>query len=170
MLGGPGAGKGTQADAAGRASWACRTSRRATCSGPHIRDGTALGKEVQRYVEQGALVPDDVTVRMVDDRLGQPDAARRRRSSTASRAPCRRPRRSTGCWRSAARGSRGALYIEVDPEELVKRLSGRRVCTGAAQHVYHVVPSRPRSRASATSTARRSSSAPTTSPRPSAPA
>jgi len=74
LVGPPGAGKGTQA---------ARLSER--LDAPHIstgdlfrdnmKNGTELGQEAQRYVDAGDLVPDEVTVAMVKDRLAQPDAA-----------------------------------------------------------------------------------------------
>jgi adenylate kinase len=137
MLGGPGAGKGTQADVLAE-----RLGLPHVSSGElfraHIREGTALGKEVQRYMDRGALAPDDVTVRMISDRLGQPDAA----AGVILDGFPRTVSQAQALDRMLAQGGNrvaGALYIQVDPEELVKRLSGRRVCSGTTQHIYHVM-------------------------------
>ena len=73
MLGGPGAGKGTQA-----ALLAERLGYPHIASGDlfrdHMKRGTALGKQVKKYIDAGGLVPDDVTVEMVADRLSKKDA------------------------------------------------------------------------------------------------
>lgn len=136
MLGGPGAGKGTQADLLA-----------AQLGVPHvssgdlfraaIRDDTTLGREARRYLDKGALVPDDLTVRMVKARLVEPDAAP---GALLDGFPRTVPQAEALDRTLAAQGTRvsGALFIEVPREELVRRLSGRRVCTGAGQHVYHV--------------------------------
>ena len=75
MLGAPGAGKGTQA-----------TELSARLGLPHVasgdlfrqalRDGTQLGLEARQYMDRGALVPDDLTIRTIGERLTQADAAR----------------------------------------------------------------------------------------------
>ena len=137
MLGAPGAGKGTQADILSE-----RLGLPHISSGDlfrtAIRDGTPLGREAKRYLEKGALVPDDVTVRMVKARLAEPDAAA---GAILDGFPRTVPQAETLDRLLALQGSRvrGALYVEVDKDELVRRLSGRRVCTGPGQHVYHVL-------------------------------
>ena len=73
MLGAPGAGKGTQA-----ALLAERLGMPHVASGDlfrdHIKRGTELGKKVKKFMDAGALVPDDVTIAMISDRLSQPDS------------------------------------------------------------------------------------------------
>jgi adenylate kinase len=136
MLGGPGAGKGTQAE---------RLATRLHL--PHVSTGdlfraavrgrTELGVEVRPYLERGALVPDDLAVRVILDRLAQPDA---RDGVILDGFPRTRPQAEALDRIITKRGGRvtGALYIEVDADELVRRISGRRVCTGPGAHVYHV--------------------------------
>lgn len=137
MLGGPGAGKGTQAE-----MLSARLGLPHVSSGElfraHIRKGTPLGLEVKRYLDRGALAPDDVTVRMVGERLSEPDAVPGvildgfpRTVSQAQALDRMLAQRRT---RVA-----GALYVQVDSEELIRRLSGRRICSDPAQHIYHVV-------------------------------
>ena len=127
MVGAPGAGKGTQA------------RRLAAELGlPHmstgelfreaVRDHTPLGDKVRSYVEKGALVPDDLDGRDGARSAWADPMLTRARSSTASRAPGRRPRRSTACSRGSGEAVSAALYIEVAPDELIERLAGRRVC------------------------------------------
>jgi adenylate kinase len=136
MLGVPGAGKGTQADI---------LSERLGL--PHIssgdlfraaqREGTPLGRDVRRYLERGALVPDEVTVRMISTRLAQPDA---RLGAILDGFPRTVPQAVALDRMLAADGARVtcALYVEVDREAVVRRLTGRRICTGPEHHVYHV--------------------------------
>jgi adenylate kinase len=142
LIGAPGAGKGTQA---------VRLSQHLGL--PHVssgdlfrnalRAGSPLGAEVRRYVERGALVPDDVTVRVIEERLAEPDA---RNGVILDGFPRTRPQAEALDRVLATQGDRvrGALYVEVDRDELLRRLSGRRVCTGVAQHVYHVVSNPPK--------------------------
>ncbi|MGI8927869.1 MAG: adenylate kinase [Candidatus Limnocylindrales bacterium] len=135
MVGAPGAGKGTQA-----ALLAERLGVPHAASGDLFRDNikreTALGKTVKNYIDRGALVPDDMTVQMISDRLSQKDAANGAildgfpRTRPQAQALDRMLDRLDG--RVAA-----ALYIDVDREELIRRLSGRWLCSAASDHVYH---------------------------------
>lgn len=135
MMGGPGAGKGTQA-----ASLAHRLGLVHVASGDlfrtHLRDGTELGRKARSYIERGALVPDDLTISMVEQRLAQPDAAegvildgfpRTRRQAEALDALLSR------------KGGRvsGVFYLDVERAELARRLSGRWICRASDDHVYH---------------------------------
>jgi adenylate kinase len=135
MLGAPGAGKGTQAEIL-----SARLGLPHVSSGDlfraAVRDGSALGREVKRYLDRGALVPDELTVRVIKARLMQPDAAE---GAILDGFPRTVPQAEALDRMLASQGARvmGALYVEVDREELVRRLSGRRVCTDPAQHVYH---------------------------------
>ncbi len=136
MLGAPGAGKGTQAERLG-----------ARLGLPHVstgdlfraalRAGSPLGADVRPYLERGALVPDAVTVDVMAARLAEPDA---RRGVILDGFPRTVPQAEALERLLASRGGRvaGALYIEVDPDLLVERLAGRRVCTAPAAHLYHV--------------------------------
>lgn len=142
MIGAPGAGKGTQAELL---SDLLRL--------PHISTGALfreavtsadpLGEQVRDYVERGALVPDEVTVAMVERRLEASDAVdgaildgfpRTRRQAEALEATLSR----------AGDSSVIALYVEVPTQELMARLTGRRVCSVDDQHVYHVDARPPR--------------------------
>ena len=103
ILGAPGAGKGTQApllaERLGIPIVATGDLFRAA-----VRDGTPLGIEARRYMDAGQLVPDDITVRLLLDRLGRPDADARRdpRRLPPDRRPGGRARR--GARRRATRG------------------------------------------------------------------
>jgi adenylate kinase len=123
LVGPPGAGKGTQA---------ARLSER--LDAPHISTGdlfrenmkneTELGKEAQRYVDAGELVPDEVTVKMVKDRLAQPDAAEGFLLDGFPRNTAQAQELETVL---ADLGQRldAVLVFEVEDEELVKRLTAR---------------------------------------------
>jgi adenylate kinase len=134
LIGAPGAGKGTQA------------TRLSELLGlPHVasgdlfreqvRDGTPLGKEVASYLDQGALVPDDLAVRMVIDRLARPDA---RDGAILDGFPRTRAQAEALDEALAERDGRvaAALYVDVRPDELQRRLSGRWLCE-AEGHAYH---------------------------------
>jgi adenylate kinase len=135
MVGAPGAGKGTQA-----ALLSDRLGIPHVASGDLFRDnirrGTALGAKVKKYLDGGALVPDDVTVAMIADRLGRADA---KNGAILDGFPRTRPQAEAFDRLLAKKGGRvaAALYIDVDRDELIRRLSGRWLCTKAADHVYH---------------------------------
>jgi adenylate kinase len=136
MLGPPGAGKGTQA-----ARLADGLDLPAISTGDlfrtAVRDGSELGEEVRRYVDRGQLVPDALTVKVVGDRLAQPDAAG---GAILDGFPRTRAQAEALDRMLSRTGSRltNALYIELDAPEVIRRLSGRRVCTGPGQHIYHL--------------------------------
>ena len=141
LLGAPGAGKGTQAavlrDRLGIPHVATGDLFRAA-----IRDATQVGLEAKSYMDAGRLVPDDVTIRMLEERLGRPDAA-----AGAILDGFPRTAVQAGALDAflAQRGSRvdAALLIDVPAEDLVKRLSGRWICQ-AAGHPYHAAMNPPR--------------------------
>jgi adenylate kinase len=141
LLGAPGAGKGTQAHVLaghlGLPRVATGDLFRAA-----VRAGTPLGAQAREYMDRGALVPDEITVRMLLERLGAPDAARgmildgfprtRSQAEALDRALAER--------RTAVEA---ALLIDVPADELLLRLSGRWLCE-AAGHTYHETASPPR--------------------------
>jgi adenylate kinase len=145
MVGAPGAGKGTQASLLAE-----RLGIPHVSSGDlfrsHIRDRTPLGRKARPYIERGALVPDNLTVRMIADRLAQPDAAE---GAILDGFPRTRPQAEALDAMLARRGGRvaGALYIDVDREDLLRRLSGRRLCSANEEHVYHAETNPPRAEA-----------------------
>ena len=135
MVGAPGAGKGTQA-----ALLSERLGIPHVASGDlfrsHIRDETPLGKKARPFIDRGALVPDAVTVRMIAERLSQPDAAE---GVIIDGFPRTRPQAEAFDAMLQRKGGHvaGALYVDVDREELLLRLSGRRICQLSDDHVYH---------------------------------
>ena len=142
MAGAPGAGKGTQA-----ALLSERLGIPHVASGDLFRDnikrGTALGKKVKGYLESGALVPDSVTVQMISDRLAHPDAAE---GAILDGFPRTRPQAEALDAMLGKLDGRvaAALYVDVPREELLRRLTGRWICTVAPDHVYHVVARPPK--------------------------
>ena len=103
LLGPPGAGKGTQAklleDSRSLVKLSTGDMLRAA-----VAAGTELGRKAGEIMERGALVPDDLVIGLIAERMDQGGPAKVI-SSTASRAPSPRPRRSTACSSSAARRS-----------------------------------------------------------------
>jgi len=141
LLGAPGAGKGTQAPLL-----AARLGIPVVATGDlfraAVRDGTALGLEARRYMDAGQLVPDEITVRLLLERLGRPDAA----AGVILDGFPRTGVQAAALDRALAdRGTRvaAAVLVDVPAEELVRRMSGRWVCRGAG-HPYHEVSSPPR--------------------------
>jgi adenylate kinase len=140
LLGVPGAGKGTQAR--------LLTERLHI---PHIstgdlfraavRDGSPVGLEARRYMERGQLVPDQITIAMLLDRMGQADAAR---GAILDGFPRTRGQAEALDAALAERGAAvdRALLIEVDTDELVRRLSSRWVCESAG-HLYNLLSNPP---------------------------
>jgi adenylate kinase len=142
MVGAPGAGKGTQAE---------RLAERLDL--PHISTGrlfraaissdSSLGATVRSYVEVGALVPDDVTVKMVTGRLDESDAAA---GAILDGFPRTRIQAEALDGMPVMTGlpEIAALYIDVPTSALMARLTGRRICSVDDQHVYHKMARPPR--------------------------
>ncbi len=126
LLGPPGAGKGTQAallaQRAGLAHVATGDLFRA-----HLERGTELGKQAKSYMDKGDLVPDDVTIRMVLERFRESDAAD---GFLLDGFPRTIPQAEAldAALAGAGQVIDHALLIEVDREELVRRLAGRWIC------------------------------------------
>lgn len=141
LLGPPGAGKGTQApiiaERLGLLHLATGDMFRAA-----LKAGTPLGLEAKAYMERGDLVPDDLTIRMLLERLRQSDAERGVVLDGFPRtaAQARALDEALG-----AEGTRveAAPYIEVPESELLNRLSGRWICR-ASGHPYHQMFNPPR--------------------------
>ena len=141
LLGAPGAGKGTQApllaDRLGIPVVATGDLFRAA-----VRDGTPLGMEARRFMDAGQLVPDEITVRLLLERLGRPDAAKGVILDGFPRTAVQAAALDRALADRDARVS-AAVLVDVPADELIRRMSGRWVCR-AAGHPYHETSSPPR--------------------------
>ncbi|HEX9012742.1 MAG TPA: adenylate kinase [Anaerolineaceae bacterium] len=134
LLGPPGAGKGTQAEVLAE-----------KLGLPHISSGdifrenlkkqTELGQKAQGYMNRGELVPDDLTIAMIRDRLSQADAAR---GAILDGFPRTAPQAEALDRMLAEIGGKVKVVplISVPDQDLIERLSGRWTCR-AQGHVYH---------------------------------
>ncbi len=140
MLGAPGAGKGTQAkmiaDKYGVPHVSTGDIFRA-----NIKNGTELGMEAKKYMDQGLLVPDELTVKILLDRVSQPDC---KNGYVLDGFPRTIPQAEVLDKALAELGESidYAIDVDVPDENIVKRMSGRRACVscGATYHVVHVPP------------------------------
>lgn len=143
LLGAPGAGKGTQAEIL-----APRLNLLHLATGDMFRaaaeQGTPIGLEAKAYMDRGELVPDDVTVRMLLERLTAPDARQGVLLDGFPRTPAQAGALDAALAERSARVEE-AILIDVPPEELVTRLSGRLVCR-AEGHIYNEISKPPRVR------------------------
>lgn len=126
LVGAPGAGKGTQAT-----GLAAALGLGHVASGDLFREnlanGTELGKLAKSYMDQGELVPDDVTIRMVLDRLSRPDLAAGAVLDGFPRTVAQAEALDEALGAIGATIDR-VIYIEVANEELLRRLGGRWIC------------------------------------------
>jgi len=135
MLGPPGAGKGTQAEILAEKLGLVHIS-----SGDLFRDNlsnqTELGKLAQTYMTKGELVPDDVTIAMVKERLSRPDCAKGAVLDGFPRTPAQAE--ALASMLAELGGKVDVVpYISVPTDILMERLTGRWTCK-TDQHVYHV--------------------------------
>ena len=102
----------------------------------NLGQGTELGKLARSYMDRGELVTDSVTVAMVEDRLSQPDAAKGAIFDGFPRnlAQAESLDAMLAKWNT---GIKAAVYIQLDRDQLMKRITGRRTCKNC-QAVYHV--------------------------------
>jgi adenylate kinase len=135
LVGPPGAGKGTQAEFI-----AAHLSVPKISTGDifraNVSQGTPLGVEARRYMDAGQLVPDEVTINMVRERLAEPDAAE---GFLLDGFPRTVPQASALDKLLADFGNALELVLElvVDEDEVVRRIGGRRQCRGC-QKIWHI--------------------------------
>ncbi len=135
LVGPPGAGKGTQAqfvaDHFGVPAISTGDIFRA-----NVSSGTPLGRRAKEYMDRGDLVPDDVTVEMVELRLREPDAAA---GFLLDGFPRTVPQAEVldRVLRDAGTGLDAVLELRVDDAEVIRRLSGRRTCR-TCNRIWHV--------------------------------
>ena len=127
LLGAPGAGKGTQAEILSR-KLGIPTISTGNILRAAVKDGTPIGLEAKSYMDAGKLVPDEVIIGIVQERLAEPDCARAASSWTGCPAPSPRPRP----WSPGGIAFDQVISLEISDEEIEERMDGRRVCTAAA--------------------------------------
>jgi adenylate kinase len=141
LLGAPGAGKGTQAPLL-----AARLGIPVVATGDifraAVRDGTALGMEARRYMDAGQLVPDEITVKLLLDRLARPDAADGVILDGFPRTAVQADALDRALTERGSEVS-AAVLVHVPADELERRMSGRWICR-ASGHPYHEISSPPR--------------------------
>ena len=137
LLGAPGAGKGTQAELLVE-----KLSIPAISTGNMLREaianGTELGKKVKKLMDNGSLVPDEVILDLVQERVAQPDCAKGFILDGV-------PRTLAQAEALEARGVRidHVVSIEIDDEVIEGRMTGRRVCSKCGAS-YHIVANPPK--------------------------
>jgi adenylate kinase len=135
LLGPPGAGKGTQAERL-KVDFALAHISTGDMLRAQVAQGSELGREAQKYMKTGELVPDEVILGMIGQRIGEQDAREGflldgfpRNTSQADAL--------AATLASSERRLMAVLLIDVPADEVVRRLAGRRVCLKSG-HVYHV--------------------------------
>ncbi len=140
MLGAPGAGKGTQAKMI-----ADKYSVPHISTGDifrlNIKNGTELGLEAKKYMDQGLLVPDELTVKILLDRVADNDCEN---GYVLDGFPRTIPQAEVLDRALTKLGDKidYAIDVDVPDENIVKRMSGRRACLacGATYHIEHIPP------------------------------
>jgi adenylate kinase len=140
MLGAPGAGKGTQAK-----QIASKYSIPHISTGDifraNIKNGTELGKKAKEYMDQGLLVPDELTCDLVMDRIAQDDA---KNGFVLDGFPRTIPQAEAldAALANAGEAVDYAINVDVPDENIVTRMSGRRACVkcGATYHIKYNAP------------------------------
>lgn len=138
LLGAPGAGKGTQAEIISD-KYNIPTISTGNIIRAALKNGTEMGLKAKSYIDAGNLVPDDVVIGIIKERLSESDCANGYILDGFPRTiPQAEALDSLGFAIDAA------LSIEVADEEIVKRMSGRRVCEkcGASYHTEYKKPAK----------------------------
>lgn len=140
MLGAPGAGKGTQAKMIAE-KYSIPHVSTGDIFRANIKNGTELGKEAKQYMDKGLLVPDELTVKILLDRVAQPDC---KNGYVLDGFPRTIPQAQVLDEALAKLGEKidFAINVDVPDENIVKRMSGRRACLkcGATYHIEHIPP------------------------------
>ena len=137
LLGAPGAGKGTQAEILSRI-YQIPTISTGNILRAAIKNGTTVGLKAKAFIEAGQLVPDEVIIGIIEERLAEPDCAN---GYILDGVPRTIPQ-------AEAMEQRGididcALSIEVEDQVIVERMSGRRTCKNCSQ-TFHIVSNPPK--------------------------
>jgi adenylate kinase len=135
LVGPPGAGKGTQAQFISAHLGVPKIST-GDIFRANVSQGTELGQQAKKYMDAGDLVPDEITIGMVQERLAEEDA---RGGFLLDGFPRNVPQARTFDQILAEAGGPLDVVLElvVDDDEVVRRLSGRRTCRSCG-HIWHV--------------------------------
>ena len=136
LLGAPGAGKGTQAEILSR-TLSIPTISTGNILRAAMKNGTPVGLKAKEYVESGKLVPDDVIIGVVQERLAEPDCAN---GYILDGMPRTIPQAEA--LEQCGIDIDCALSLEVSDEVIVKRMSGRRTCKNCSA-TFHIVSNPP---------------------------
>ncbi len=140
MLGAPGAGKGTQAKMIAE-KYSIPHISTGDIFRANIKNGTQLGMEAKQYMDQGLLVPDELTVKILLDRVANEDC---KNGYVLDGFPRTIPQAEVLDKALSELGDQidYAINVDVPDENIVKRMGGRRACLscGATYHIEHVPP------------------------------
>ena len=140
MLGAPGAGKGTQAKMLAEKYKIPHIST-GDIFRANIMNGTELGRQAKEYMDKGLLVPDELTVKILLDRVAQADCSD---GYVLDGFPRTIPQAEVLDEALTKLGEKidFAINVDVPDENIVKRMSGRRACLkcGATYHIEHIPP------------------------------
>ena len=142
MLGAPGAVKGTQAKMIAE-KFSIPHFSTGDIFRANIKNGTELGMEAKKYMDQGQLVPDEVTIGMLLDRISQDDS---KNGYVLDGFPRTIPQAESLTAALKERGEKidYAVNVDVPDDNIINRMSGRRACVGCGA-TYHVVYNAPKS-------------------------
>ena len=141
FLGPPGAGKGTQARDLAQ-EWGVLHLATGDMLREAVAAGNPLGREAKGYMDKGALVPDDVIIRMMGERLAARDAAGGVILDGFPRTIAQADSLAK-LLKDLGQTLDAVIYFEVSEPELLRRLTGRRVCRKCG-HTYHLVSNPPK--------------------------
>ena len=140
MLGAPGAGKGTQAKMIAEKYMVPHIST-GDIFRANIKEGTELGKQAKEYMDKGQLVPDELTVEILLDRVAADDC---KNGYVLDGFPRTIPQADVLDKELTKLGDKVdfAINVDVPDENIVRRMSGRRACLkcGATYHIEHIPP------------------------------
>ena len=140
MLGAPGAGKGTQAKMIAE-KYSIPHVSTGDIFRANIKNNTELGKQAKAYMDKGELVPDELTVKILLDRVAQDDCSN---GYVLDGFPRTIPQAEVldEALTKLGESIDFAINVDVPDENIVKRMSGRRACVtcGATYHIEHVPP------------------------------
>lgn len=140
MLGAPGAGKGTQARMLAE-KYSIPHISTGDIFRANIKNGTELGKKAKAFIDAGALVPDELTIDLVMDRISSEDCAKGFILDGFPRT-INQAKKLTEALLKGSGEIDWAIDVEVPDDEIVSRMSGRRICSscGSSYHVVNIPP------------------------------